>query len=88
MKAIWFLAYIGTILGANWALATFGLVPVGFGLMAPAGVFFAGLAFTCRDLLHEAGGRRWVAAAILIGAGLSALVSPARPRNSAIPPIG
>ena len=39
-----FVAYVATIFGANWALSTFGLVPVGFGLLAPAGVYFAGLA--------------------------------------------
>lgn len=39
--------------------------------MAPAGVFFAGLAFTFRDFLHETGGKWWVVAAIIIGAVLS-----------------
>jgi hypothetical protein len=62
-----FPAYVGTIVGANWAIATFGAVPVGFGLLAPAGVYCAGLAFTLRDLLHDAFGRR--AAVIAIGAG-------------------
>jgi queuosine precursor transporter len=69
-------AYIATIFGANWALASFGLVPVGFGLMAPAGVYFAGLAFTFRDLTQEQLGRAWTFGAILVGAGLSALLSP------------
>jgi uncharacterized PurR-regulated membrane protein YhhQ (DUF165 family) len=73
---IYLLAYIGCIFGANWALATFGLIPVGFGLLAPAGVLFAGAAFTLRDLTQEALGRRWTAGAILVGAALSALVSP------------
>jgi uncharacterized PurR-regulated membrane protein YhhQ (DUF165 family) len=73
---IWLALYVGTIFGANWAIATFGLVPVGFGLLAPAGVYFAGLAFTFRDLTQESLGRRWTFGAILLGAGLSALVSP------------
>lgn len=73
---IWIAAYIATIFAANWAIQTFGIVPVGFGLMAPAGVYFVGLAFTFRDLAHDAVGRRWVVAAIVIGAGLSAFVSP------------
>lgn len=73
---IWFALYIATVVAANWAIETFGFVPVGFGLMAPAGVYFVGLAFTFRDLAHEAVGRKWVAVAILIGAGLSAFVSP------------
>lgn len=69
--------YIGTVVAANWAIQRFGFVPVGFGLLAPAGVYFAGLAFTLRDLTHETLGRRWVLVAILIGAALSWLISPA-----------
>jgi uncharacterized PurR-regulated membrane protein YhhQ (DUF165 family) len=71
----WLVAYIATIFGANWAITNFGLVPVGFGLMAPAGVYFAGLAFTFRDLTQDALGRHWTYAAILIGAALSGLLS-------------
>lgn len=63
---IWLALFIGCIFGANWAIATFGFVPVGFGLMAPAGVYFAGLTFTFRDLAHESVGRRWVIVAIVI----------------------
>lgn len=70
------LALVGTVFAANWALETFGFVPVGFGLMAPAGVYFAGLAFTLRDLLHDQGGRHWVFVAIVLGALASAVVSP------------
>jgi uncharacterized PurR-regulated membrane protein YhhQ (DUF165 family) len=69
--------YVGTVFAANWAIQRFGLVPVGFGLLAPAGVYFAGLAFTLRDLTHEALGRRAVLGAILVGAACSALISPA-----------
>jgi queuosine precursor transporter len=68
--------YIATIFLANWAIATFGFVPVGFGLLAPAGVYFVGLAFTLRDLTQEQLGRGWTVLAIVIGAALSALVSP------------
>jgi uncharacterized PurR-regulated membrane protein YhhQ (DUF165 family) len=73
---IWLAFYIATIFAANWAIESYGLVPVGFGLMAPAGVYFVGLAFTFRDLAHESLGRWPVGVAILIGAGLSAFVSP------------
>lgn len=69
--------YVATILAANWAVASFGLVPVGFGLIGPAGVYFAGLAFTLRDLTQESLGRRWTVIAIVAGALLSAAVSPA-----------
>lgn len=76
MRYLPLLAYIGTIFAANWAITTFGLVPVGFGLVAPAGVYFAGLAFTFRDLTQETLGRWWTAGGILAGAALSALLSP------------
>lgn len=69
-------AFIATVFGANWALANFGIVPIGFGLSAPAGVFFAGLAFSARDWLHEMGGRLWVVGAILAGAFLSWWIEP------------
>jgi queuosine precursor transporter len=72
---IWLVAYIGTIFAANWALSTFGVLPVG-GLLIPAGTLFAGLAFTLRDLTQRVLGPRVVILAILAGAGVSALVSP------------
>jgi queuosine precursor transporter len=79
----WFAAYIATVVLANVAVLFWGLVPVGFGLVAPAGVYFAGLAFTLRDLTQEAVGRRPVVVAVLAGAALSALLSPALAAASA-----
>jgi hypothetical protein len=70
-----FAAFVGTVIAANWALDRYGIVPVGFGLMAPAGVYFAGLSFGIRDALQEQGGRRWVLAAILIGGAVSYVIS-------------
>lgn len=67
--------YILTIFAANLAITTFGVVPVGFGLLAPAGVYFAGLAFSLRDALQETLGRRWVIVAIIVGALVSAGLS-------------
>lgn len=61
-------AFVATVIGANAALTRWGIVPVGLGLEAPAGVYFAGLAFGLRDALHEVGGRPWVLAAIAAGA--------------------
>ena len=68
--------FVATVFLANWAIKLFGAVPVGFGLEAPAGVYFAGLAFTLRDLVQDRLGRLWVAAAIVASAALSALVTP------------
>lgn len=67
--------YVLTIFAANLAITLFGVVPVGLGLMAPAGVYFAGLAFSLRDALQETLGRRWTVAAILLGALISAGLS-------------
>ena len=69
------LCYIATVFLANWTIETYGLVSVGFGLAAPAGVYFAGLAFTLRDITQDTLGRLFVIGAILIGAALSAIVS-------------
>lgn len=71
-------AFVSTVLVANWAVQAYGFVPVGLGLSAPAGVYFAGLAFTLRDLLHEAAGRRTVVVAITIGALLSVSIEDAQ----------
>lgn len=71
MKYVVFALFVATVYAANWALQTFGVVPIGFGLMAPAGVFFAGLGFLLRDVLHEIAGRAWVVTAIGCGALLS-----------------
>ena len=70
------LAFAGTVLAANAALETWGIVAVGFGLAAPAGVFFAGIVFTLRDGLHEIGGRTWVLGAIAVGGALSYFIDP------------
>lgn len=73
---IWLALYIGSILAANWTLAHYGILSLGFGLSAPAGVLWAGLALCLRDLVQDRLGQRWTIAAILAGALLSYLVSP------------
>lgn len=70
-------AYLATIVLANWTLQRYGIVPVGFGLMAPAGVLWVGLSFTLRDLAQDRLGTRAIIAAILAGAALSYFVAPA-----------
>lgn len=74
MRYLTFAAFVATVWAANWALTRYGVVSVGFGLHAPAGVFFAGLGFLLRDVLHELGGRVWVLAAIATGAVVSYLL--------------
>lgn len=66
-----FTAYLATIPAANWLITEYGAVPVGFGLVAPAGVYAVGLALVLRDLVREWAGRRAVIAGIVIGTLLS-----------------
>jgi hypothetical protein len=73
--ALALIGYAGTIVLANWAIETWGIVPIGFGLYAPAGVFFAGLAFTLRDIVQDRLGKAWTIAAIAAGALLSLAIS-------------
>lgn len=64
-------AYIATIVAANWLTARYGLVPVGFGLLATAGTYAAGLAFVARDLVQDVAGRAGAVAAIGAGFAIS-----------------
>jgi uncharacterized PurR-regulated membrane protein YhhQ (DUF165 family) len=68
-------AFIGCILAANYVTTEYGMVPVGFGLIATAGTYFAGATFVLRDAVQDTAGRRWVVALILAGAALSFLIS-------------
>lgn len=70
--------YLSTILVANYVTTRYGLVPVGFGLMATAGTYCAGAAFVLRDLVQDVSGRRAVVVLILAGAVLSLAVGSAR----------
>jgi uncharacterized PurR-regulated membrane protein YhhQ (DUF165 family) len=63
--------YISTIPAANLAVSHVGVLPVGFGYVAPAGVYMVGLALVLRDLAREQAGRGAVLAAIALGTILS-----------------
>lgn len=74
-----------TIPAANWMIQHAGsvcvpngpcLIPVAPKLMAPSGVLMVGIALVLRDLVQRRLGARVAAAAILVGAGLSALLAP------------
>jgi uncharacterized PurR-regulated membrane protein YhhQ (DUF165 family) len=75
IKASAAIGFIATILAANYVTSEYGMVPVGFGLMATAGTYFAGLAFILRDAVQDTAGRRWVVALIVAGAALSFAIS-------------
>lgn len=74
-------AYVLTVVAANWAIDRYGTVSVGFGLTAPAGVYFAGLAFTLRDITHDTLGRWYVLGGIAAGSIISLVQSD----NATIP---
>lgn len=85
MRWLTFAGYLLTVPAANWTVSNVGtvclpdgpcLIPVGFGLTAPSGVLWVGVALTLRDLVHETLGRRWAILAVLLGAALSFAVSP------------
>lgn len=67
--------YMLTVVAANWAITRYGIVPVGWGLSAPAGVYFVGLALVLRDLVQWALGKRVMLAALAVGAVLSFTVA-------------
>src|SRR5688572_25760579 len=83
----WALAtlYVGSVLLANWFVGNVGtqytpggphVIPVGFGLEAPSGVLWVGVALVARDLVQQFFGRRFTIAAMFLGAALSYLVAP------------
>jgi hypothetical protein len=51
------IAYVMTVVAANAAVQHYGVVPVGFGYVAPAGVYFVALALVLRDFVQWGMGR-------------------------------
>ncbi len=74
-KVSWVLVYLATIIVANFMTERFGLVGIGFGLLVSAGTFAAGLALITRDGVQEMLGVRWTFVTIVVGCGISILVS-------------
>jgi uncharacterized PurR-regulated membrane protein YhhQ (DUF165 family) len=66
---------IGAVLAANYVTTRFGMVPVGFGLAATAGTYFAGMTFILRDTLQDTAGKAATLAVIAVGAVLSFLIA-------------
>ena len=68
-------AFVASIVAANYLTATFGLVPIGFGLLVTAGTFAAGFALIARDWVQTTSGRGWAVLAVVVGAALSYVLS-------------
>jgi queuosine precursor transporter len=70
-------AYIGAIIMANWLIVHVGFIRVWpTTLMAPAGVYMAGLTFPARDIVQRSLGRAAGVLAILAAAGITYMISP------------
>lgn len=69
------IAYLACIVGANAAIQRWGIVPVGFGLTGPAGVFFIGPALVARDYVQWVAGKAVSLAVLAVGAVLSFAVA-------------
>jgi queuosine precursor transporter len=74
-KLFTFTAFALVVVAANWTTNAFGLVHW-FGIVVTAGTWFAGFGLVARDATQEAGGPRWVVAAIITGAVISAVFNP------------
>lgn len=70
-------AFLACIIAANYVTSRYGMVPVGFGLIATAGTYFAGVTFILRDALQDRAGKAWTLAVIAAGALLSFLAGDA-----------
>jgi hypothetical protein len=68
--------YVASVVAANWAIARFGIVPVGFGLAAPAGVYLVAAALILRDIVQVGLGRVASVGALAVGAAVSYMVAP------------
>lgn len=73
---IFLILYIGSIVLSNLFIGWFGIVPVGFGMQAPAAVWVIGVTMTLRDLTQDQLGIPPVFVGIVAGALVSALFSP------------
>lgn len=78
-----FTVYVAAIILSNYLIVHVGilagpgvhLTPVGFGLLAPSGVWAAAVSFPARDVTQRLGGRWLGVAAILVGAAVSWKIS-------------
>lgn len=81
--AVAFAVYVAAIAGSNWLISHVGitaphgthLTRVGFGLLAPSGVWAAAVSFPARDFLQRTGNGWLGALAILVGGAVSFLTS-------------
>lgn len=69
------IAFIASIVLANYVTTEYGMVAIGLGLTATAGTYLAGMALGLRDIVHDTLGRLGMFGVIAIGASVSYAVS-------------
>lgn len=85
LAALTAVTYVGSVLLANVLTERYGLIPVGFGLVATAGTYAAGATLLARNIAQDFVGRLLILALMLTGCGLSWwLASPHLATASAI----
>ncbi len=68
-------SFLAAIVAANHVTSVYGMVPVGFGLVATAGTYLAGLTFVLRDAVQDTAGRRAAVGLVALGAAVSFLIA-------------
>ena len=77
--------YCGCIVAANYLVGRYGIVPVGFGLSAPAGVFMVSPVLVLRDWVQWYAGRTVMLLLLAFGLAVSyAIAAPAIATASAL----
>lgn len=71
-------SFLACIVAANITTSTYGMQPVGFGLTATAGTWFAGATFLLRDVIHDRSGPIATVQLIIAGAALSLIMADPR----------
>lgn len=73
LGAVASVAFVACVVIANLLTANYGMVAVGFGLVATAGTYAAGATFVLRDAVDDLLGRRAVLFLVLAGAALAGM---------------
>lgn len=68
--------YLASIVGANVAFTALGIMPVGFGFVAPVAVFVVGFTFIFRDFVQDEYGKRGALMAMAAGLAVSFMLTP------------
>ena len=66
---------MGSVVAANTLTASFGLVPIGMGLLVTAGTFAAGVSLVARDWVQQATASRFVVPVLIVVAAIVSAIT-------------